>query len=199
MKTAAPPVMGSASTKLWTWKASRTRSVVRTSGGKPDPRTRPLESSSTRSEKAAARFKSCRLAMTVGPRPRIRVQNLELMPDIQVIGRFVENDEFRLLRQRAGDHHPLLFAAGQRGELTRSQTVEVHAADRRVDHRPIMRAKPGEALPIRRAAERNHFAHRETEIGGLLLQNRRHLSRHRARAQRPNDHRHRSGRCPGLA
>ena len=62
------------------------------------------------------------------PEPANQAQGLVLMPDIQVRRRLVEDEQARRLRKRPGDHHALLFAAGERVELALGQRRDARRA-----------------------------------------------------------------------
>lgn len=49
---------------------------------------------------------------------RYNVEDLKLIFDIQMVGRLVQNQKFRLLRQHSGEDHTLLLPAGQRYVIT---------------------------------------------------------------------------------
>ena len=61
------------------------------------------------------------------------VQQLErvlLMADVERGGRLVEEHDRSLLRQRAGDDHPLALAAAQRAERPLGERVEIEPCER---------------------------------------------------------------------
>ena len=70
--------------------------------------------------------------------------------------RLVGKQERRILRQRAGNQHPCLFAARKLGRRAMAKRFQFHAPDRFLDLRPVGGIEAGEGRPMRRPAERNH-------------------------------------------
>jgi hypothetical protein len=79
-------------------------------------------------------------------------RHFELVAEVERCRRFVEQQHFGTLRQRAGDDHPLPFAAAQRGEramgqMRRARGLKRFTRDRQVGgalelHRAEMRMAP---------------------------------------------------------
>ena len=57
-------------------------------------------------------------------------EDLELMTDVEMVRRLVENEQPGFLRQGAGNQHPLLLAARKAGKLALSQTGQVQMFER---------------------------------------------------------------------
>ena len=64
-----------------------------------------------------------------------QLEQFELVPDVEVVRGFVEDQQRCVLDERAGHQHPLALAAGQCGERTLRQ---------------VLHADPGHGLPDRR-------------------------------------------------
>ena len=87
----------------------------------------------TRSKRSAASLRSCKATKTVTPRSAQLVQDHKdvlLGVHIQAGERFVHQNEFRFLRQSAGDKHPLLLAAGQLPDLPAGQRKQLDRVER---------------------------------------------------------------------
>ena len=74
------------------------------------------------------------------------LQDLRLRRDVERRGRFVGDEEFRLERERHGDHHPLPLAA--------REFVRVGACDRlRIRQADLVEKRHGAAHPLLRGVE----------------------------------------------
>ena len=95
--------------------------AVRTSRVGPCASTRPVLSSTSSVQSAAARFRSCVDTTIVVPRSRLsRARSAAISswkPMSSARRRLVEQQHVGRLRQRAGDDDALLFAAAERREL----------------------------------------------------------------------------------
>ena len=100
--------------------------------------------------------------------PPHQLHELELVLDVQVVGRLVQHQHRRLLGQGPGDKHPLLLPAGQGGEPLLPQGGQPGARQDLPYQRPVLPAvglqQPLAGLP----PHHDHLLHREIE-GGLLL------------------------------
>ena len=95
--------------------------------------------------------------------------------DVDAGGRLVEEQDLRLVRQRLGDQHAALHAAGQRHDLA------VLLVPQRQRLAAPSRCSAGLArLAEQAAAEADGRPHRLEGVGGQLL---RHQADHRARAR----------------
>ena len=74
-----------------------------------------------------------------------QMHQLQLIPDIEMIGRFIQYQHFQFLRQRAGQQYALLFAARQAGEVPLRQVQTAHLPKTILHHLQIVRtvACPG--------------------------------------------------------
>src|SRR5690606_7447297 len=91
-------------------------------------------------------------------------QDVQLVPDVQVVGRFVEDQQRGPLGEGAGDEHPLAFAAGQPVERPVRQ---VAGADRRqgvADQRRVLGGVAVEEPFVRGAAHRDDLPDRQVEV-----------------------------------
>ncbi len=111
-------------------------------------------------------------------------ENVELMLDIEMVGRLVEQQFARRLRQRSGNMDALALTARQRlPELARPLP---HARPRQglVDG-CVVSGAPGRQQPaMRRAAEPHHVAHRQLRIRRRLLLDEGDAPRKRCARQR---------------
>lgn len=78
----------------------------------PKPTIWPFFMTKSLSQYIAAMFRSWIAEMTVRSRLFYDIHQLQLILDIEVVRRFVKDQARRLLRKRAGQNDPLLFAAG---------------------------------------------------------------------------------------
>jgi hypothetical protein len=58
------------------------------------------------------------------------IHHADLMREIQRVGRFVEQQQRRVLRQHGGNRHALAFAAGQGAHVARCQVGHFHRFQR---------------------------------------------------------------------
>ncbi len=72
--------------------------------------------------------------------------------------RLVEQQERRLLRERAREHRSLLLAAGERRERPLGKLAEVEPVERLLGGVEVARALGGERADVRRAAEQHVLA-----------------------------------------
>ena len=86
----------------------------------PAATTRPSASITTEWQRLAAKFRSCVATTIVSAalaiEPAEQGGDVELVAEIERRRRLVEQQDVRLLGQRAGDDDALLLAAGERGE-----------------------------------------------------------------------------------
>ena len=92
--------------------------------------------------------------------------------DVDAGGRLVEEQDLRLVRQRLGDHHAALHAAGQRHDLAVLLVPQRQVLQHLLDVRGVGR------LAEQAAAETDGGPHRLERVGGQLL---RHQADQRAR------------------
>ena len=110
-----------------------------------------------------------------------QVQDLDLVVDIEMSRRFIQQQHIRPLRQRAGDHAPLPLAPRQR----RDRPIRQHRCVRKLHTLPrdlvIPRPFDPEARQVWRSAHQHHFPHRELEVHRVILRDHRQPPRHRIR------------------
>ena len=103
-------------------------SAVKTSSGVPSAITLPLSNSTRKSQCRAAMLRSCTAAIAVAPLPahcRDEAKHAQLMQDVQVGRRLIEQEDARLLSKRAGDEDALALAAGQRFQRSIRELLHV--------------------------------------------------------------------------
>src|SRR5690606_9339548 len=98
------------------------------------------------------------------------LQQLELVPRVEVVGRFVKNQQPRLLHQRTGQQHPLLLTTGQVGKGKLRIGTHPDLFQRLGDQQSILAAVAIEQTLMRRTAHGDHVAHAEAELLRKLLQ-----------------------------
>src|ERR1700678_774906 len=99
------------------------------------------------------------------------------MAHIEERGRLVEQEQARLLRQRAGDGDAALLAAAQRIDRSAGEVSEVASCDRVVDGRDVLRPLPHPETLVWSAAHRDYIAHPESRGGDTALRDERHPPR----------------------
>ena len=94
------------------------------------------------------------------------LQHLILVADVEAAGRLVEQQERRLLRQRAGEHDLLPLAAGELVEKPAAHILQIQIAHRIVHHVVVvLRHAPGH---VGAAAEHDHVVHGHLRVGHVL-------------------------------
>lgn len=101
-------------------------------------------------------------------------EDVQLVPDVEVVGRFVQDQQGRLLGQGTGDEHALAFAAGELIEGTVGQVGGVHRGERRPYEAGVFGGVPVQQPLMRGAAHRDDLTHREFELRARLLYHRCH-------------------------
>ncbi|KGW79204.1 hypothetical protein Y046_3876 [Burkholderia pseudomallei MSHR2990] len=107
-------------------------------------------------------------------------QDVELVMDVEISGRLVEQHDGRLLRERHRDPGALPLAARQRGHVARRVGFEARRRERLVDRVAVRAREPAQPAAVRVAAVRDELAHREPR--GNLVELREHRQRARERA-----------------
>ena len=79
---------------------------------------------------------TCRVAVQA----RQQLLHFELMADVERRRRLVEQQQLGILRQRAGDHDALLFAAAERVEQTRGERRRPGGLEGPLRHGEVFRA-----------------------------------------------------------
>jgi hypothetical protein len=78
-----------------------------------------------------------------------QLEHGDLVVEVEVGERLVEQVQPRLLRQQGGDGQPLALAAGQRVHLAAAQAGEVHRRQRLARDALVLLALPGPAAEMR--------------------------------------------------
>lgn len=97
------------------------------------------------------------------------VQELELVADVEMVGRFIEQEVLGLLSEGPGEHHTLPLATGEVGELTMAKGCCPRAIHRARDDRPIGGGDPPETPLVRETPECDDVIDSETVRSGMLL------------------------------
>ena len=104
------------------------------------------------------------MARTVRPCSRrswsTSFQHLLLVADVERAGRLVEQQQRRALGERAGEEHPLPFAAGEGGQLAAVEAGEVQPAEHLVHGVEVGGRLPAQRRDVRGAAEQHVVQHR---------------------------------------
>ena len=141
-------------------------------GGRSVGETLPVSSSTMRSAYCAASVRSC-IAATSEPglraQPVEELERLLLMPDVERGGRLVEEDDLRLLRERARDDDALLLTAGERPEAAVGEREEVEPRERARRRVAVARALLRERAEVRRPAEEHVLRDRHPGRSRRLL------------------------------
>ena len=93
-----------------------------------------------------------------------------------MIGRLIQDQAGRLLRQRPRQDHPLLLAAGQRGKIPVGKFVHSDGFQRLIHNLEIFRPVLLQHLFMRRPPHHHHFADGKFKIVIIMLGDDRHLS-----------------------
>lgn len=99
-----------------------------------------------------------------------QAQKLQLVARVEVVGRFVEDQQARFLDQRASQQGALLLATGEAGEGARGTPFETDLEQRLADPLAVVRAVAVEQALVRRAAHGDHVLDGEAEVLGEFLQ-----------------------------
>ena len=92
------------------------------------------------------------------------------MLNVQVVGRFVQQQHLRPLGQRTGDVHTLALATGQRPPQARAQVQGVEVGQGLLDDGAVLPGERCQGREPRRAAQGNRVEHADRiECVGLLL------------------------------
>ena len=139
----------------------------------PAATTRPSESMTSDRQRLAAKFKSCVATTIVSPRSRFRRASsaaiVELVAEIERRRRLVEQQDVRLLGERAGNDDALLLAARERGETAALQGERAGGRERLARDGQVARALELERAEVGIAAHQGDLEHGvvEGEVGFL--------------------------------
>lgn len=98
------------------------------------------------------------------------------MLDVQVVGRFVQQQYLRALGQGAGDVHTLALATGQRAPQARTQVQGIKVGQRLLDDVAVLPGERRQGREPGRAAQGNRVEHADRIEGvGLLFDQRQGL------------------------
>src|SRR5689334_23043982 len=103
-----------------------------------------------------------------GERPDL-AQHLALIAEVETGGRLVEDDEPRLLRERASQQHELPLAAGNHGVGPLRQMRDAEAIERGMRDGAIVRAWAAEKISMRAAPHQHHRLDGEGESADMDL------------------------------
>lgn len=118
------------------------------------------------------------------PKPTHKAQHLKLVANVQMVGRLVQNDQPRFLRQGPRHHDALPLTARERAEGTGCEALQRKTLQCMFDNMRILRRGACQCAPMWRPAQRHDFAYSEGKISGLFLQDSRDPLRNRARGQK---------------
>ena len=111
-------------------------------------------------------------------------QHRDLVVEVEMRQRFVEQIDARLLHQQGGQRHALAFAAGQRVDRTLRQIGQPQRRQRLARQRFVRRAFPVPARQMRVAADQHGFQHAGGEGVALMLRQQSAQARRAARSER---------------
>lgn len=115
-----------------------------------------------------------------------QLQQFELIAWIEVVGRFVEDQQLRLLSQGAGEYDALFFAARQRGEGVIFEAFEAHRFQCLFSNSTVFQRIAIKQAFVWCAAHGDHFLDGQAEGIGELLQYHRNALRTPARRLLPD-------------
>ena len=96
------------------------------------------------------------------------------MMNVQVVGRFVQQDFRWGLGQRAGNVHPLALSAGEAQPALVAFIQHIHALQCRRDGLVIVRAPVGKSGVVRNSSKFHHVANAHVGVGHPVLLNERY-------------------------
>ena len=99
------------------------------------------------------------------------VQHVELVPDVEVVGRLVQDQDAGFLDQGPRDHGTLALAAGHLVERAVRQVNQAERVERGQHELAVACVFAVEALFVREPAERGHLGGGEVELGRAILGN----------------------------
>lgn len=102
-------------------------------------------------------------------------QGADLVPQVEMVGRLVQDQDPRLLDQHPGQQDPLPFAAGETVETSVGQVGDLQPLHRGSAQLPFPVTERLVARLVRSPAERDEFGHGEVEIGAAVLGQRRQV------------------------
>ena len=145
----------------------RIRSGPRVAAGEPSATMRPSLMTATRGKKCAARARSWRTATTVVPSRSIEVHqqlhDVDLVADVEVRGRLVEDQDRRRLGDGDRDEHELALTHRQLAHVAMPEMGDAHPIHGRGDGEVIGRTQPGERRLVRKAAQGHDLVDRHLE------------------------------------
>ncbi len=101
--------------------------------------------------------------------PLAQVQSLQRVLNVQIGGRFIQQDDLRVRGQTARDANALPLPARKRGDETTAQMSDIAAFDCRVDRIAIRNGRSLESSAPRIPSRRDDLLHREFEIHAKVL------------------------------
>ncbi len=112
------------------------------------------------------------------------LEDLDLVVDVEVVGRLVQDEMVGFLGQRPCYQNELLLAAGQGVEPAPGQLLAAHPLDRRLDDGAVGVGVAVEGSLVRGPADHHHLPDGEIELAGGLLRHHRDAPRGVLGAQR---------------
>ncbi len=97
------------------------------------------------------------------------LQHLVLVPDVEVVGGFVEQQVVGALCQRTRDEHPLLLAAGQPGDDAVGEVPGTHLRQSCGRELVIRDRVALERPKVGRSSQQDRLGHRQRDVGVLVL------------------------------
>ena len=106
-----------------------------------------------------------------------QIHDLQLVGDIQMIRRFIQDETRRLLRESTREHHALLLSAGEK-----RKALFPKRKDPRFCHRPMRNVMILPMIPlrdpfVRRAPHQHDLFHIEIKTGCVMLRQYRDVLR----------------------
>ena len=116
----------------------------------------------------------------LGIQPPQQFQDLDLIADIEMGGRLIQQQDWRLLRQRQRNDHALLFAATQIVENTVGEMLDARRLKRRLNRPRILMTWHAEQIVVRHAPQFDNLPNGIGELYRKFLRRDRQPSRHLA-------------------
>jgi len=99
-----------------------------------------------------------------------QLQAADLLVEVQVIHRFIQQQVLRVLGQQGGDGHALAFATGEAIGGALGQVLQVHLLQGRAGELSVRLAFPGPGREVGMAALQDGLQDRGGESAGRILQ-----------------------------
>jgi hypothetical protein len=122
-----------------------------------------------RTSVSATREAWSRSCSTIPTEIPYQVERLELVAQVQVVGRLVEEYDAGVLRQAGGEPDTLHLPAGELSDLATGHVAYSRDPHGVVDGVPVIGGRSGEATPVRMASERDDLRDRQPLGSGPRL------------------------------